>query len=247
MLVTFKDLVSAGSLCLSVVALYFSTQAKEQAQQLDERIFHAETVHELLKEVHTNTTHAKNAEELMASCLYAGTLVRAEQLVVQDAKDRLVSVLFQDQVDRGLLPQNCVFKTFEELDIEGAAPPEDAVMEFSLGDDLIPIGKYHALIASYVPTKENCSHAKSDVAEFAELLRNAGLSGYSIYVARTTKSDSFAVTVDAGDDLGLARSISTKIKEVSVDSVDERTGYDSFVGVNSDWFIDPECTFSEKL
>ncbi|WP_170403709.1 hypothetical protein [Ruegeria arenilitoris] len=248
MQISFKELVSFGSLVLSVFALVFSTQAKQKAQELDELVFRAETVHQLLKEVHDNTTNAENDEDKLAGCLYAGALAKAEERVVQEPEQRLVLSLFLDQVDRGLLPQNCVVGTLEFLEnTERAEAPDDAVTQIPNTDGHREIGSYHALIASYPAVESSCDHATDDVKEFAKLLEGMGLKDRDIYVARTVKSNSYAVTVDAGNNKGLAVEIVTKIKSVAPSSVDGRTGHDSFVQINSDWYIDPECTAAAQI
>lgn len=243
-----KNLISLGSLFVSGIALVLSTQAKQQAQDLDELVFRAETVHRLLKEVHDNTTKADDAEGKLAGCLYAGALAKAEERVVQDPDQRLVLSLFLDQVDRGLLPQNCVVGTLEVLETtERAEEPSNANRDIPNTSGTRQIGQFHALIASYPAVSSNCGHASQDVMEFARLLENSGLKGRDVYVARTVKSNSYAVTVDAGDDRDLAIATTQKIQSVSSRSVDGRTGHDSFVQRNTDWYIDEDCQASEQI
>lgn len=240
--VAFKDVVAVGSLIVSAAAFVYSSEAKKKTQELNELVFRAETVSQLLKEVHVNTSGAIEPEDRTASCLYAGSLAKAEALFVKDASNRLVGQLFIDQVERGLLPQNCVVETLESLPVEQvkeAAEVAELVDRQSLDD--IEMGEFHALVASYSTTSAGCAHAKSDVAEFVELLRGKGVEGSSIYVARTLKSNSYAVTIDAGDDRALAFEISGKIKEVSALAFG-KTGHDSFVQINSDWYIDANCS-----
>lgn len=240
---SWKDVAAIGSLFLSATALVTSYLANQKAQQLDELVFRAETVNHLLKEVHDNTTKAEDVKDRTASCLYAGALAKAEELVVTDTNHRLVGRLFLSQVERGLLPQNCVLGTLELLSVNAeATAPQDAVKEVKLDDDTREIGKYHALVASYPAVASECGHAKDDVVEFAPLLANKGLDGKAIYVARTVKSESYAVTVDLGDDRNLATEAMQLIRSVSSQSADKRTGHDSFVQVNSDWYIDASCS-----
>lgn len=244
--VTLKDAVAAGSFVMSVLALYYSNDAKQQAQELDELVFRAETVSQLLKEVHTNTSTAIEPEDQMASCLYAGSLAQAEALFVQDAENRLVGKLFLDQVDRGLLPQNCVVGTLEAPDEEQVTAAVEVARTVEKAEAPRDIGQYHALIASYKPTDANCDYAKQDVSEFADLLNGQGYDGLDVYIVRTVKSNSYAVTVDAGDDRTLAQKLRGAIQATSLLS-EGGTGNDSFVQVNTDWFIDPACQFAVEI
>lgn len=239
--VTFKDAAAVGSVIVSVAALFYSIEAKRETQELNELVFRAETVSQLLREVHLNTSAAIEAEDRTASCLYAGSLAKAEALFVKDSENRLVGQLFLDQVNRGLLPQNCVVETLESLpDEQVSASVEVAKLVEKDDSDGSEIGKYHALIASYPTSPAGCAYAKEDVAEFSNLLAGRGLAGSRVYVARTVKSNSYAVTVDSGDDRNLAFAVSEKIKDAS-SSAEAKTGHDSFVQTNSDWYIDADC------
>lgn len=243
-----KDITALGSLCVSLAALVFSVQAKREAQNLDELVFRSETVHTLLKEVHDNTLKATDPIEKTAGCLYAGSLAKAEESVVDNPEKRLVLGLFLQQVNSGLLPQNCVVETLEVLEATKLASPSEATsvkIADPQGGDL-KMGQYHALIASYVPSEKSCQHAKEDVEEFSGLLSKAGLSGYNIYIARTVKSNSLAVTVDAGTDKNAAYNIRDIIKSVSP-AAKGNTGYDSFVQINSDWYFDGSCTAVKRI
>ena len=104
------------------------------------------------------------------------------------------------------------------------------------------IGEWHALIASYDVSEFGCSQARKDVSEFADLLSSRDLDGMSVYVVRTSISDNYVTTVDAGDDRELARRVSAKVRSVSGSSEDELTGADSFVQGNRQWFIDRDCS-----
>lgn len=239
-----KDVVAFGSLLVSAAAFFYSTEANQKAQELDELAFRAETVSQLLKEVHENTSSAIAPEDRTASCLYAGSLAKAEALFVKDENNHLVGKLFLDQVERGLLPQNCVVETLEALPEESVATAIDAAVSVEKADSTdVEIGTYHALIASYPTTVSGCDAAKDDVEEFKELLIGHGLDGERLYIARTVKSNSYAVTVDAGSDRAKATLIRDEIKNVS-DNAFGKTGSDSFVQQNTDWYIDASCAAS---
>ncbi|MFN3524873.1 MAG: peptidoglycan-binding domain-containing protein, partial [Paracoccus sp. (in: a-proteobacteria)] len=103
-------------------------------------------------------------------------------------------------------------------------------------------GQIHALIASYSAGHDGCRNALADVAEFTPLLSGSAASGLPIYVASVQASGLYAVTVDAGEDRGLARQVSDAIRAVAPQSADRRTGADSYVQINRDWSIDPACS-----
>lgn len=250
--VTLKDAVSAVTVAVSLVALFFSTQAKQEAQELNEAVFRAETTARLLKEVHDNTvqTVGQSDAERVASCLYAGSLAKAEEAVVRDENLRLVGQLFLQQVQSELLPRSCVVRTVEALQAAEGQVPSDAVQDADPADSsggARDIGEYHALIASYSTNEAGCEAAKRDVDEFAQILTGHGLEGWDVYVARTLKSDSYAVTVDVGGDLDKAKWISGVIRGAAPQSEDGKTGHDSFVQINRDWYVDPNCQKTKQI
>lgn len=239
--VSLKDFVAFGSLVVSAFAFVYSNEARQKAQELDELVFRAETVSQLLKEVHVNTSTAIEPDDRTASCLYAGALAKAEALFVKDADNRLVGQLFIDQVQRGLLPQNCVVETLESLPEEQVSSSVEVARTVEKAEAAVPeIGEYHALIASYATTPTQCEYAREDVFEFAQLLEDQGLVGMDVYIVRTVKSNSYGVTVDAGSDRALAQRARDAIIEVSARS-QANTGKDSFIQTNTDWYIDAAC------
>lgn len=103
------------------------------------------------------------------------------------------------------------------------------------------LGEWQAVIASYSIDARGCGFASDDVDEFAELLSGTELTGREILVTRTVISGHYAVSVDLNNDAAAARAASALIRKVSSLSRDRRTGSDSFVQQNSDWFLDPDC------
>ncbi|WP_118138060.1 hypothetical protein [Oceanicella sp. SM1341] len=118
-------------------------------------------------------------------------------------------------------------------------PPADAP-----GTEQVAIGRWHALIASYDVTERGCSYALEDVAWAADALAAPGFGGrfdgLPVSVVRTTISNNYAATVDAGDDRDLADALAAAIREAAASRRDG-TGRDSFVQGNRKWQIDPAC------
>ena len=122
--------------------------------------------------------------------------------------------------------------------LPGPVPNPDADNSTGAIVGVTQIGQWHALIASYDTTPKGCAEARADVAHFAQALSGQGLEGRDLYIVRTTISNNYAVSVDAGDDRALANQISATIRRLHHP---DGTGRDSFVQGNRGWVIDPEC------
>lgn len=154
----------------------------------------------------------------------------------------LVQTYFDQLVGRGIWPPEC--RILQESLSGKPTGPSKAQVSPNINDPDPPfdIGEWHALIASYDVTPRGCDFARKDITYFAEALAGQGFDGQKIYVARTSISNNYAVTIDAGDSRSLANSISTTIREVA-ESGDgpAGSGRDSFVQGNRNWLIDPDC------
>ena len=57
----------------------------------------------------------------------------------------------------------------------------------------------------------------------------------------------YTVGIDAGDDLSVAKKLSQLIIEKSPESIDGRTGRDSYVKENAGWEIPKDCLSSTQF
>ncbi len=128
----------------------------------------------------------------------------------------------------------------EDLAQAGLATFEVEPMEASIHVEPL-LGQWQAVIASYSTDERGCGFAREDVDQFAELLSGSEVAGREILVARTQTSNHYAVSVDLNTDVAAARAASALIRKVSALSRDRRTGSDSYVQQNRDWFLDQDC------
>ncbi|QDL92026.1 hypothetical protein FDP22_09705 [Paroceanicella profunda] len=114
----------------------------------------------------------------------------------------------------------------------------------SPGTERVAIGRWHALIASYDVTEKGCRQATDDVDWAAKALAapafRGAYDGRTVSVVRTTISNNYVATVDAGDDRGVADALVTAIRTAAADRRDG-TGRDSYAQGNRNWQIDPGC------
>ncbi|WP_162683477.1 hypothetical protein [Rhodobacteraceae bacterium DSL-40] len=103
------------------------------------------------------------------------------------------------------------------------------------------LGKWQALIASHQLNPYGCRQAKLDVDEFRGLLEGTAAQGLPIYVARREREKIYVVTVDAGDDAGLALRVMAAIRAAAPKSADGKTGADSYVRDSDGFSLVADC------
>jgi len=240
-----KNWIALGTLAVSLFAAWAAFDARETAHRLEQKQFESGATIQLLSTVFNEITNPKNPKASQTNCIFVTILALAEK----DAKE-LPPHRVEEFVERvsaaGLWEANCQTR-LESLDSAEPIATKIDDNPASLGNEPTEIGQWHALIASYSVSVQGCNEAKADVQEFAALLSGSNLAESFIYVARTKISNNYAVTVDAGDDFALAGTISKTIHSVADQSADSKTGSDSFVQGNRDWFIDPQCTLFARI
>lgn len=240
----FKDLLGVLTLGVSCFAAYTAYEAKQAAQRLEVTKFESDTTIELLSEVFDQMTIESDPARDATSCIFVEVLSRAEKSARQNQPPYYVEDFVQQIDEAGLWSSSCQTR-LEGLEPVSPAsseiePAAAAIIEADNNSELSEIGTWHALIASYDVTAKGCQYASDDVPEFAKLLAGDEFDGLPVYIIKTTISNNYAVTVDAGDDRALASKISQRIRAVS-DSSFGNTGRDSFVQGNRNWTIDPQC------
>ena len=242
-----KDWIALGTLLVSGLAAYAAWDARNAAQRLEERQFESGTTIDLLGAAFEEVVLQDDSCRAATSCIFVSILGQTEEeargeppFYVQD---------FVRQVDEaGLWSADCATRLEALSGIEPAAGPAvaaeaaEASSPNAQTEGPARIREWHALIASYDVSEFGCSQARKDVSEFADLLSGRDLDGMSVYMVRTSISDNYVTTVDAGDDRELARRVSAKVRSVSGSSEDELTNADSFVQGNRQWFIDRDCS-----
>ncbi|MEO9826146.1 MAG: hypothetical protein ABJF50_17230 [Paracoccaceae bacterium] len=240
----FKDLLGVMTFGVSCFAAYTAFEAKQAAQRLETTKFESSTTIELLSAVFDQMTIDSDPTRDATSCIFVEVLSRAEKSARQNEPPYYVEDFVQQIDEAGLWSSSCQTRLEALQPVSPASsalePEAAAIIEANDDHSLSEIGTWHALVASYDVTSKGCQYASEDVPEFARLLAGDELEGLPIYVIKTTISNNYAVTVDAGDDRALASKISQKIRGVS-DLSFGNTGRDSFVQGNRNWIIDPQC------
>lgn len=239
-----KDWVSVAAVGVSLLSAWAAISARNEAQALADREFATEKTLEILASVYSEILEARtDTERAKWSCFFVVTLGNAE-VQARQAPPYFVRAFVEDVARAGLWNPDCGSR-LESL-VSEATPAATQLSEMPEaapggdGDDgPKEIGQWHALIASYNVTDFGCGQAQKEVTRFATALAGMGLAGRYVYVVRTSISNNYAVTVDAGQDRSVAEEISAKVRSVAPGN---GTGRDSFVQGNRGWTIDPACT-----
>lgn len=259
-----KDLATIGALAVSAYSAWTATEARNETAKLASKQFAATQTMDILARVYGEVTQVeKDSPRAKWSCFFIQTLGEAEASTLP--KPHHVQTFVTNVTNAGLWNANCAvflegFVSSLPVDATEITPPlpdagfssVDAVPAPFPGPAFNPdadsgtggvmgvtqIGQWHALIASYNTTPKGCAEARDDVAHFSDVLAGQGLDGRNLYIVRTTISNNYAVTVDAGDDRALAGEISALIRRLHHP---DGTGRDSFVQGNREWQIDAEC------
>lgn len=255
-----KDFVALGALLVSAFSAYFAYDAKREAEAFAARKFEADKTIEILASAYGELTRAAgDSKKELAACFFIRTLAEAEGEVRREGPF-FVRAFVDDVTRTGLLSPECGLAL--ESAASGAGEPEPtetrvAAAEIAAAEATgrvesglgtggpgggegtgVSLGRWHALVASYNATEFGCGEASEDVARVARDLAGRGLDGLAVYVARTSISNHYVATVDAGDDRERAAAASSAIRATAPR---DGTGADSFVQGNRGWTIDPAC------
>ena len=246
---SLKDLIAIASVVVALASAVFAYQARQAAQRFAEREFQSETTLRILETAFTELAAAPSDEtgerKQRMACFFVVHLAEAEK-EYRTEEPYLVTGFFDSLVSAGLVESACLMRSEGLSDLTPTASEISGPATTS-SDGPPEIGTWHALIASYDVTDSGCRSAREDVGEFSQLLSGQGLNGLFLYIARTQISNNYAVTVDAGSDRTLAQRVSRIIRARSAESADGRTGADSFVQGNRDWYIDDDCVAFARL
>lgn len=105
----------------------------------------------------------------------------------------------------------------------------------------VGLGRWHAMIATHTFDPRGCALAKEDVPEVAALLGGRVPTGTEVYLVGTN-DPFYVVAIGTGDDKDLAERLTAVIRSVAPRTDDGKTGIDSYVAANRDWWIDENCT-----
>jgi hypothetical protein len=246
-----KDWIAIGAFGVSLVSAWAAIDARNRAAELASREFVTDKTLEILASVYSEILEARtDAERAKWSCFFVSTLGNAE---VQARKEPpyFVRTFVEDVAKAGLWNPDCASRLESLVSEDSPAATRNAAASMPQAETGMnapegpeEIGQWHALIASYNVTDFGCQQAEADVGRFADLLAGMGLEGRHVYVVRTSISNNYAVTVDAGDDRALADEISAKIRAAAPG---DGTGRDSFVQGNRGWAIDPACAAFARI
>ena len=193
---------------------------------------------------------AENAASDSAQCILIGTLIAAERdaLTLTSTEEGAPTppqyvLRFAEAISftRAWSP-NCLMLASQAsggvlLPIAQAAPNGPAPADAASRPASIQQAPWQAIIASYSATQFMCDRfAKKDVAYFSEQLPGE----YKGRMVRVSKAPNnlYVVSVDAGDDQGLANSLVSAIRNVAPR---DGTGKDAFVGRAFGWGEAPNC------
>ncbi len=261
----FTACISLAGLIISSFATYYANQAQSKVDQIDmelkqrqadfkltydvlgkvyEEIITLERQHDAESDTETKRSPSEIWKERV-TCNFVNLLRDAE---IESRKDgpHYVQKFIDDTSEQKLWSPNCRqdFERYDTTEVEGPTdfnPPDDSTAEVEPPEK---IGRWHALISSYDITTQGCKYATRDVEDFAEDLTAPKGQELFIYVVQTKISRNYAVTVDAGDDLSLAKQLVPNIKRVARE---KEAGTDAFVQVNKNWEIPDDCFIVKKL
>lgn len=233
-----KTVTAVVAAIVSVASAGASIYSSQRASMLAEQKFDTETTLKILQtaylELKTEGFTDQAVNTRLASCLFLAALSEAE---IEAKKNLIDPVHFVDNFVQRAAAEGVISSICQAA--MARQPKEETLASDSV--DVSELSTWQVQIASYRNSSSGCRHAKADIDEFNRLLEAKDSQLFNLNIVQTTQTDFIAVSADIQADRAYADELVKKIRALSPETVNGRTGQDAIVRSSEGWALVKDC------